>query len=219
MDWIDHLAGKGPDSFEPHRQAIRQIAEDPESNWNQLIMRIIRDTDREVVKTVFTNFFLHSVLLDWKVQQENKEKYQCNIPWTILLDPTPACNLHCTGCWAAEYGNQLNLSFDEIDDIITQGKALVRKRDLIALCQKHHDCIFLTFTNGTLIDDTFAQDLLRVKNLIPAISVEGNRQSHNARRGAGSYDKVLHAMEQSPLFMAYHDGQHRLPERRISTNL
>lgn len=208
MDWIDHFAGKGPDSFEPHRRVIRQIVEDPESNWNQLIMRIIRDTNREVIKTVFTNFFLHSVLLGWKVQQENREKYQCNIPWTILLDPTSACNLHCTGCWAAEYGNQLNLSFDEIDDIITQGKALgiymyiytggeplVRKRDLIALCQKHHDCIFLTFTNGTLIDDTFAQDLLRVKNLIPAISVEGNRQSHDARRGAGSYDKVLHAME------------------------
>ena len=27
-----------------------------------------------------------------------------------------ACNLHCTGCWAAEYGNKLNLSLDELDD-------------------------------------------------------------------------------------------------------
>ena len=53
-----------------------------------------------------------------------RKKYGCNIPWTILLDPTSACNLHCTGCWAAEYGNKLNLSVDEIDRNITQGKEL-----------------------------------------------------------------------------------------------
>ena len=76
---------------------------------------------------------------------EARTKYGCNIPWAILLDPTSACNLHCTGCWAAEYGNKLNLTFDEIDTIITQGKELgiymyiytggeplVRKKDLIA---------------------------------------------------------------------------------------
>lgn len=33
-------------------------------------------------------------------------------------------NLHCTGCWAAEYGHKLNLTYDEIDDIICQGKKL-----------------------------------------------------------------------------------------------
>lgn len=79
--------------------------------------------------------------------------------------------------------------------IYTGGEPLVRKQDLIALCQKHHDCIFLSFTNGTLIDEAFAQDMLRVKNFIPAISVEGTRESHDARRGAGSYDKVLAAMQ------------------------
>ena len=25
----------------------------------------------------------------------------CNVPWAILMDPTAACNLKCTGCWAA----------------------------------------------------------------------------------------------------------------------
>ena len=82
------------------------------------------------------------------------------IPWAILLDPTSACNLHCTGCWAAEYGNKLNLTFDEIDSIIEQGKELgiyfyiytggeplVRKNDLIALCKKHSDCIFIQAGN------------------------------------------------------------------------
>ena len=56
-------------------------------------------------------------------QDETAAREGCNIPWAILLDPTSACNLHCTGCWAAEYGNKLNLTFDELDSIITQGKA------------------------------------------------------------------------------------------------
>lgn len=98
MDWVDHFAGSGPDSFEEQRAIIRQIAADPDSNWHQLVMRILRDTDCEVVKTVFTNFFLNAVLTGWKTLEENRRNYQCNIPWTILLDPTSACNLHCTGC-------------------------------------------------------------------------------------------------------------------------
>src|SRR5699024_12028840 len=62
----------------------------------------------------------------------------------------------------------LNLTFDELDSIVTQGKKLgtymyiftggepmVRKKDIIALCEKHSDCEFLSFTNGTLIDEDF----------------------------------------------------------------
>ena len=136
------------------------------------------------------------------------EKEECNIPWAILFDPTSACNLHCTGCWAAEYGNRLNLSFDEMDSIVTQGKQLgtymyvmtggeplVRKKDVMALCEKHSDCEFLSFTNGTLIDEDFCQDMLRVKNFIPAISLEGFEEANDGRRGTGVYAKVMNAMK------------------------
>ena len=70
----------------------------------------------------------------------------------------------------------------------------MRKDDLIALCNKHNDCIFLCFTNSTLIDEKFADDMLRVKNFIPAISLEGFEEATDGRRGSGVYDKVLHAM-------------------------
>lgn len=123
------------------------------------------------------------------------------------MDPTSACNLRCTGCWAAEYGNKLNLSYEQLDSIICQGKELgtyvyiysggeplVRKADLIRLCEKHDDCAFLTFTNGTLIDDAFADEMLRVKNLVPAISIEGFEEATDFRRGEGTYRKVIEAM-------------------------
>ena len=40
----------------------------------------------------------------------------------------------------------------------------------------HPDCEFLSFTNGTLIDEEFCREMLRVKNFVPAISLEGFEQ-------------------------------------------
>ena len=207
MAWVDKLAGSGPDSFQEQRDAFRAVINDPSNNMNQLMMNIFRDVDSEVLKATFENFFLNANIIGWPIQEEMRKKYNCNIPWAILLDPTSACNLHCTGCWAAEYGSKLNLSFEEIDSIIQQGKALgvymyiytggeplVRKRDLIRLCEKHSDCQFLSFTNATLIDEAFADDMLRVKNFMPAISLEGFEMATDGRRGGGVYQKVVKAM-------------------------
>ncbi len=187
---------------------FRDLVDNPENPYHSFVWHILRDVDPEVVKTVLVNFFINQNMIGWPIQQELKKKYNCNIPWAILLDPTSACNLHCTGCWAAEYGNKLNLSFDEIDDIICQGKKLgvymyiytggeplVRKADIIRLCEKHDDCIFLCFTNGTLIDEQFAKDMLRVGNFVPAISLEGFEEPTDSRRGEGVYQKVIHAMD------------------------
>ena len=207
LDWVDRLAGEGPDSFEPQREAFRTVLENPDGSMYRLIMDVFQSVDNGVLKAVFENFFLNANIIGWPIQEEMRKKYGCNIPWAILLDPTSACNLRCTGCWAAEYGGRLNLSFDEIDSIIRQGKELgvyiyiytggeplVRKADLIALCEKHADCQFLAFTNATLIDEAFAGEMLRVKNLIPAISLEGFESATDGRRGDGVYRKAVRAM-------------------------
>ena len=79
--------------------------------------------------------------------------------------------------------------------IYSGGEPLVRKDDLIRLCEKHSDCAFLAFTNGTLIDDKFADEMLRVHNFVPAISIEGFEEATDYRRGQGTYQKVIEAME------------------------
>ena len=208
MNWVDAVAGTGPDSFQVQRNAFRKVIGDPDNNMHKLLWSVWNDIDAGVLKKTFENFVLNAALKGWKQEQKMRTKYNCNIPWAILLDPTSACNLHCTGCWAAEYGNKLNLSFDEIDSIITQGKKLgvyfyiytggeplVRKDDLIAIARKHNDCEFMTFTNSTLIDEQFADNLLSIKNFIPVISVEGFEEATDARRGQGTFNKVVKAME------------------------
>ena len=205
MDWADKFADG---EFPAQRAAVRAAIEDPNNAYYPYIRHIIRDVDPEVMKTTAVNFFINANLIGWPREEELRAKYNCNIPWAILLDPTSACNLHCVGCWAAEYGNKLNLSFEELDDIVRQGKEmgvyfylfaggepLMRKKDIIRLCEKHNDCMFTAFTNGTLIDEAFADEMLRVKNFAPAISLEGFGEATDSRRGEGVYERVLRAME------------------------
>lgn len=124
------------------------------------------------------------------------------------MDPTSACNMHCTGCWAAEYGHKQSLTFEEMDRVLTEAKALgthaclftggeplLRKKDIIRLCEKHRDMAFHAFTNGTLIDEEFCQEMLRVGNFFVSISVEGFEEANDGRRGREHFQKALDAMD------------------------
>lgn len=201
----------GKKLFPSQLKIINEYMSGPDKNVYQLVMRALNQINPDVLDNILMNFYFNVNVKGWAKQNELRAKYQCNIPWAILLDPTSACNLHCKGCWAADYGNRLNLSYEDIDSIIEQGKELgvymyiytggeplVRKDDLIKLCEKHDDCIFLCFTNATLIDEQFCQDLLHVKNFIPAISQEGSKETTDFRRSVGVnysvYDKIEHAM-------------------------
>lgn len=188
-------------------KAKRMIC-DKDGTLNQYIRRILQEVDPYVIETTALNLGFEAFFHGTKTIRKMRQVHQCNVPWLILMDPTSACNLHCTGCWAAEYGNCLNLTFEEMDNLISQGKELgiyfymftggeplVRKADIIRLCEKHHDCAFLAYTNGTLVDEAFCREMKRVGNFYLAISLEGFEEVNDLRRGNGVYGKVLHAME------------------------
>lgn len=206
IDWVEKFDKNGDISGQ--LQVVKEVVSDADSNWYRLVKSLWTDIDDDVRKTMFENFVINTTILGSSRKKRIKEQYNCNVPWAILMDPTSACNLHCIGCWAAEYGDRLNMDIDTLDNIIKQGKEmgtymyiysggepLVRKKDIITLCEKHDDCVFLAFTNGTLIDEAFAKEMLRVKNFIPAISVEGFEDETDFRRGNGTYDQVLRAMD------------------------
>ena len=187
---------------------VKNVFLDQESNWRQLVLNILSDVDRGEVRHIFEALAVNDFLIGGQRRKEFREKYGCNIPTMILMDPTSACNLKCTGCWAAEYGHSLNLTLEDMDNIIQQGEEfgcyiylysggepLMRKKDLITLCERHPECGFLAFTNSTQIDEEFADEMLRVGNFIPAISVEGFEKDTDFRRGAGTFQAVMRTME------------------------
>ena len=187
---------------------VDEYLKDPDNNWTRLMCNLVNNVDPHIVETVFTNFLLNASIKGWSVVAQSKEKYGYETPFTILVDPTTACNKKCIGCWAADYNKSLNLSYDELDKLFTDGKELgiyfyimtggeplVRKNDILKLAKKHNDCVFMFFTNGTLIDQKFCEDLIEVGNLVPTISVEGFDDATDGRRGEGSWKDIMRAMD------------------------
>lgn len=188
--------------------SFRTAVQDDDNVWADYVMRILRDIDRENLKKAFLSFVLGAGYHGTKAVRKNREKYKCNIPFLMLLDPTSACNLRCKGCWSAEYGHKFNLSFEEMDSIVSQGVALgthlymftggeplIRKNDILELCRKHKNCTFLAYTNATLIDQKFCEDMKEVGNLALAISIEGNEETNDFRRGEGAYETSIKALD------------------------
>ena len=186
---------------------LHKVLDDPENNWMKFAKSLVCDTNEHTLEKMIPPM-MNVAINSYSKRMESIEKYGCNVPWAILMDPTAACNLKCIGCWAAEYGHSSQLSYDDLTRIINQGKELgtymylytggeptMRRKDLMRICRENPDCIFMSFTNGTLIDDSFADEIGDVGNFFPAFSIEGYEEENDFRRGQGTFKKCTAAMK------------------------
>ena len=187
---------------------VRSEIKNTDGKWMNIVNYLLDEINPNVAKTTILNLGYEAFLRGTKTIRKNREIHGCNIPWLILFDPTSACNMHCAGCWAGTYGNKHNLSFDDMDRIVTEGKELgtylylltggeplVRKDDILRLAEKHNDVQFAVFTNSTLIDEPFCKRVTEVGNIAFLVSIEGSPDTNDARRGFGHYNAVMTAME------------------------
>ena len=206
IDAIEKFYGKGvkPETI----AAVRAAAQDPGNRWLRFLNRVVDETDPVYLRKMMLNLGYEAFLRGTRTIRENREKYGCNIPWLILFDPTNACNMHCTGCWSGTYGDKNHLSFEDMDRIVTEGKALgvylymltggeplVRKKDILRLAEKHNDAVFALYSNSTLIDEALCREVVRLGNITFQLSIEGTPETNDARRGEGHYDAVMRAMD------------------------
>jgi MoaA/NifB/PqqE/SkfB family radical SAM enzyme len=68
-------------------------------------------------------------------------------------------------------------------------------RPLLDVIERHPQSVFMVFTNGTMINDRVADRIVELGNLCPTISIEGGKEATDARRGAGTYDRIMAAMD------------------------
>ena len=192
--------GKNFDNF-------RAALNDPDNVWADFACSIIRDMDRSALQKAIMAMG-YGNYIGTRTVRENREKYKCNFPYIILLDPTSACNRKCKGCWSAEYGHKYSLTLEEMQSVVAQGRELgthlymmtggeplIRKDDIFKLCEENPDCMFLCYTNATLVDDAFCKEMNRLGNLTLALSIEGTGETNESRRGAGSYEITVRAMD------------------------
>ena len=142
-----------------------------------------------------------------------QEKYGELPPTFIVFSPTQKCNLECIGCYAASGARTAaTIPYPIVDRIVGEvhdlfgsrfitfsgGEPFAYKSDgrtLIDIYKKYGDMFFLTYTNGTLINDNVAKQLAESANVTPAVSVEGFEKLTDQRRGPGTFNKILKAFE------------------------
>jgi MoaA/NifB/PqqE/SkfB family radical SAM enzyme len=128
-------------------------------------------------------------------------------PHAIAISPSMRCNLRCAGCYAGNYSRADDLPDDVVERIVSEAEELgawffiviggepFMWPGLLDLVERHPSSIFQVYTNGTMIDDATADRIARLGNIAPALSIEGDREKTDARRGRGTYDKVIDTME------------------------
>ncbi|MGD0939105.1 MAG: radical SAM protein [Terracidiphilus sp.] len=141
------------------------------------------------------------------------------VPPFLVLSVTSQCNLRCTGCFAGAVGittgtpaarqplkrQPLNLS--DWHRVISEAAAVGVMGFVIAggepfllpgianLIRDFPDRMFLIFTNGTALHDRDYKILKSCRNTAVVVSLEGDRELTDERRGCGVYENALRSLD------------------------
>ncbi len=141
-------------------------------------------------------------------KRKSLEQEGLHVPPFLIASITSACNLHCAGCYSrcneattdAEPVEQLTADqwlsiFEEAGDLgvsfilLAGGEPLLRQ-DVIEAAAKRPGILFPVFTNGLLINEKYLDLFDKNRNILPVISMEGDRAFTDRRRGENVYDML-----------------------------
>ncbi|MGA7833215.1 MAG: radical SAM protein [Terracidiphilus sp.] len=135
------------------------------------------------------------------------------VPPFLVLSVTSKCNLRCTGCYAGAVGTVTSaparpgLGLGDWRKIVDEAVGLGVMAFMIAggepfllpgiaqLFRDYPDRLFLVFTNGTALQPNDYQILKNCSNTVIVVSLEGDRNLTNQRRGNGVYEKALSTLD------------------------
>ena len=177
-----------------------------------LVKEALRATLRDPRESAFMARFAAACAKASK-RRENWEKEGLHVPAFLIASITSSCNLHCAGCYSRANhatadcapvrqltGEQWRGIFSQAQELgvsfilLAGGEPLLRQ-DVIEEAGKMGDILFPIFTNGTFMDDDYLALFDRRRNLLPVMSIEGDREITDARRGVGVYDQLMDGMD------------------------
>lgn len=188
---------------------------DLEEYLNNGVRSIIRGMTRAAVSDPGSAVFMTGLAVRSRRAAAKRAEAKAeggHVPAFLIASITDSCNLHCKGCYARAFGSRVKveeaeMSAGEWDRIFHEaaqmgvsfmllagGEPLMRK-DVIEAAAGVKDIVFPVFTNGAMLDDEYMRIFTENRNMIPVISVEGGRETTDARRGCGVYDRIVGGME------------------------
>ena len=81
-----------------------------------------------------------------------------------------------------------------VSTILLAGGEPLMRPELLETTRKLPELLFLLFTNGLLIDDPMVEELKSQRHVVPIISLDGNAEQTNARRGLDTYERLARLM-------------------------
>lgn len=142
------------------------------------------------------------------------EKAGEHVPPFLIASITSSCNLHCEGCYSRCNNattddapvDQLSDEdwgrvFDEAEELgvsfilLAGGEPMLRKGVIEAASGKK-SILFPIFTNGTYMTESFFELFDKNRNLVPIMSIEGEKEVTDSRRGEGIYDNLMSNMDE-----------------------
>lgn len=168
------------------------------------IQRIYDSTDPLVLARFLKIYITRMHISGPNRRQKIQKKQGLRIPDIFIGEITPVCNLNCVGCYSDPTHTKEKSVFRDWDNVIKEGKKigifnvfwsggepLVERKLLLELARKYPDIWFSVFTNGTLIDDDFAEQALLARNLVFLVSVNGDENENDKIRGNGTYERTF----------------------------
>ena len=155
-----------------------------------------------------------SYLLSEKIRKNRLEE-GIKIPPFLILSVTSKCNLKCNGCYAAAAGNitQKNALAKRALDLkqwisiikeageigvfgfVVAGGEPFLYPDLIKLFKDFKNRFFVVITNGTLIKEQDYKILKKLGNIAIIVSLEGDGNLTDDRRGKGVFGKAMNTLK------------------------
>jgi len=144
-----------------------------------------------------------------KKRREALQNENIVVPPIMILSITNDCNLNCAGCYACAQDRvkEDEISLSDIDRTIKEAEEIgvaiimiaggepLMKKGILDVLAKYQDILFVIFTNGLMIKGDTLDKIKHMKNTVCAISIEGDREATDKRRGEGVYDKISECME------------------------
>ncbi len=181
------------------------------------VERVVSDAIKATLKDPRESLFMAKFALASKAASKKRriaEDHGEHIPPFLIASITSKCNLHCAGCYSRcnhatvdtapvsqLTGEEWLNIFEEADDlgisfILLAGGEPMLRRDIIEAAGKKQGILFPIFTNGTFMDEKYFDLLDRCRNLIPIMSIEGEKKITDERRGKGIYDRLIKNMDE-----------------------
>jgi MoaA/NifB/PqqE/SkfB family radical SAM enzyme len=191
------------------------VKSEADLDFNKILNGALGVFFKDAVRIALTSpsqsvFFLKTLRWQKKAAKTRSrwESQGIHVPPVLVISVTSQCNLHCEGCYhqALRKPTETEMSDERIERLVEEAKELgisfivlaggepLMRSNILDLSKKTPEIMFMLFTNGLLINDSVLEQIVKNRNVVPLLSLEGYQIDTDGRRGSGVYSLLWKAI-------------------------